>query len=575
MANHSLSTTKDSAQSSEVRWQVDPQWQSLLLGPSGLRLDEWLAQGQAEVLKNGQHRTVYRVDLAERSFFLKHYRCNNLLQAGRHWLRSTSARREYFKALEVARRNIPTVTPVALGEEFRGGRLHDNYLITKAIPQACPLDRYYVEFLPKLATRDATSMRRKLCLALARLCASAHQAGVMHDDLHSGNVLVRLDSCHAEPNDDRLPELFLVDLPGVQLSASLSWPRTRDNLAMLNCDWMVRAARTQRWRFWRAYLAARPDLAGLNANIAAAEIVEHTRSYARRVARGRDRRALRTNRDFQRQTSDDYLAHAVQDLDRAEFSRLVNDPEHLLLTHRHRPVKLSHTSVVVEAELTLSGQPVRVAYKRARAKNWLKALTAPWRRSRALHAWYMGHALLSRGIATARPLAVLESRRMGMRWDSYLATQWIEGAENLHLYAWDLARRTQKERRRRTRQIAENLGRLLGKLHDWQFAHRDLKGCNLVVVEHPEDVEVLVIDLDGLTLRRHLTPATQAQNLARLAVSLEAHPWLSRTDRLRFLRAYLRQLPRGTVEWKSLWRDIADASRRIILRLEKKECPLV
>src|SRR5262249_21174715 len=154
---------------------------------------------------------------------------------------------------------------------------------------------------------------------------------------------------------------------------------------------------------------------------AACEVAEQTRHYALRVARGRDRRALRTNRDFQQMKTAEFIAHGVRDLDRAELARLLTDPDALLSAYRDRPAKLSHTSVVVEAEMTLDSEPVRVAYKRSRAKSWLKALTAPWRRSRSLHAWYMGHALLSRGIATARPIAVLESRRLGPRWDSYLA----------------------------------------------------------------------------------------------------------------------------------------------------------
>jgi len=46
-----------------VRWQVHPKCHAQLIGPQGLRLDEWLRAGQAHVVKNGPHRTVYRVTL--------------------------------------------------------------------------------------------------------------------------------------------------------------------------------------------------------------------------------------------------------------------------------------------------------------------------------------------------------------------------------------------------------------------------------------------------------------------------------------------------------------------------------
>ena len=46
-----------------VRWQIRPECREELLGPEGLRLQEWLWRGQAAVVKHGPHRTVYRVAL--------------------------------------------------------------------------------------------------------------------------------------------------------------------------------------------------------------------------------------------------------------------------------------------------------------------------------------------------------------------------------------------------------------------------------------------------------------------------------------------------------------------------------
>src|SRR5712691_9539329 len=46
-----------------IRWQIRPEWRDLLLGPAGLRLDEWLEAGDARIVKHGPHRTVYCVTL--------------------------------------------------------------------------------------------------------------------------------------------------------------------------------------------------------------------------------------------------------------------------------------------------------------------------------------------------------------------------------------------------------------------------------------------------------------------------------------------------------------------------------
>src|SRR5262245_55931846 len=55
-----------------LRWRVAPQHREVLLNGDGLRLDEWLKNGQARVIKHASHRTVYQVHLPGLSFFLKH-----------------------------------------------------------------------------------------------------------------------------------------------------------------------------------------------------------------------------------------------------------------------------------------------------------------------------------------------------------------------------------------------------------------------------------------------------------------------------------------------------------------------
>lgn len=559
----------------EFRWRVLADWQELLLGPQGLRLAEWLDRGHAKIVKHGPHRTVYRVDVAERAFFVKQYRCPAWLDSGRHLVRASASQREYERAVEVLRRQVPSVTPVAVGERCRRGVVGENFLVTEAIPEACSLEEYVSERLPLLPAAEQAVMRRKLTKSLARLCAAAHRAGVFHDDLHTGNILIRLDTCHGGRDDPRLPELHLIDLAGARLSGPLGWRQSRSSLVMLGAAWWRHASQSDRWRFWRIYLAERPELALDHPQRAALEIFERIWRRRRKVARGRDRRSLRNNREFYCLSGATTAGHAVTDLPREEFERLLADPDAPLQAGAHRPLKLAHRSVVVQSELRLTRGMTQVAYKRVRAKSWSKALAFLFRSSPAMEAWYLGQALLLRGIATARPLLVCEKRRFGLRSDSYLATQWIEGAINLHLYGWKLARSTPEERRRRTRQAAAALGRLIGRMHAWHIAHRDLKGCNLMLTERGDAVDAYLIDLDGVRVGRRLSFATQSRNLARLATSLEAHPWVTRTDRLRFLKAYLREISPGKSNWKPLWRRAAAYSRGITRSLARRRRPVV
>jgi tRNA A-37 threonylcarbamoyl transferase component Bud32 len=553
-----------------VLWEARPEWRDVVAagGTSALPLERWLREGRAAVVKRGAGRVVYRVDLPHRSFFLKHLQIAGGLPALKQWFRPGACRREYERAQELARRGVPAVAPIALGERRRGARLIESFLVTEAVPQACSLDEYLATQLPRVAVAARSGVRRRLIEAAAQLCARAHAAGVFHDDLHGGNILLRIDTCRAaadaapsmgaaSPGTGIEPQLFLVDLPGVELSTSLDAARTCRSLAMLCAGFLDRTSNADRLRFWRTYCAHRTDLVVDDPQAFAAEIRTAALAHARRIAARRDKRAWADNRDFFRVTTADGAAHAVRDLPRSLVEQLLHEPNRLWQAHVDRPVKLSVGSLVVEAELPTLAGPRHVAVKRLRPKNWLKTVASWFRRGRAPEAWYRGHALLARGIPTARPLVVYEPRRNPGH-HGFLVTEWLTDAEDLHLYAWDLAKRPAAERRRRIREVAEAAGKIIGRLHDQGFTHRDLKGNNLLVREMDGGVEMFLIDLDGLRQGSRPTQRACCKNLTRIALSAEMHPWVSRTDRLRFLRAYLRRYAADSAhDWKPWWRETA------------------
>jgi serine/threonine protein kinase len=553
--------------------EVLPDWQALLWGPDGLRLDQWLRDGQARLIKQGPRRAVYRVDAAQQKLYVKHYRSLGWWQAIGQVFRASASRREFQRAREALHRQIPTAAPVAWFESRRGGLVYDSFLVTRAIDGACSLDEFVQSVLPRLDSRTAVRYRHQLAAGLARLCATAHRRGVDHDDLHAGNVLVRLEAS-ANLDGERSPALYLIDLPGVRLSRALSRRRTIASLTMLGAALADIATPSDTWRFWKTYLAERPELEWGDSRGIARRVAAAIPGRRRRVARSRDKRALRSNRDFQRRRHDHTSGLAVRDISDDQFEGLLTNPRRLLEANLHRPYKLSHRSMVVRAELSLGGSRAEVAYKRVRPRNWWKTALHYFRRNPAMEAWHFGHALLLRGIATARPLVVIERPRLGLPAEGYLATQWIEGASNLHVYAWQLIERPEAERRRRVRQVADSLGRLLGQMHSWHVSHRDLKGCNILVVEREESVDCYLIDADSVRIPRRLSAFFRAFNLGRLATSLEAYRWVTRTDRLRFLRAYLGELHRRDpqawpAEWKQAWRTVAKAARTIIGRLKR------
>jgi len=542
-----------------VRWHVADEWREwkeLLSEPAGLRLEQWLDSGQAHEVKTGEHRTVYRLDLPHGTFYVKHYHGRYLLGPGRHLVQASASRREFHKAVEVGNRNVPTVRPVAFGEQVRGGLVHESFLVTEGVENSSSVREYILDRLPQLPRAERCRARRKLAVALAELCATAHRAGVDHDDLHAGNVLVRHETySNAGEEEDALPGLQLIDLPGVRLSRPLNWARSRASLAMFNSGWWDCATSADQWRFWKAYVARRPDLKLGRSE--ALEVVAATREYSRRILAKRGKRTLRNNRDYYSMHGSQGTGHAVSDLPRRVLRDMLEEPEQWLRTTTEPSGRAEAAGgrTTAKTHLPRPAEQAPVALQHYWPTTWWESLLDGFRRSRAVRAWCWGHALLERGIATARPLAVCEVRRGAWRREAYVVNQWIEDAVTLCDYGRRLAELEPRARLLRRGQVAYHLGRLIGGLHAWGIGHGDLRADHLLVVERDDDVELYLIDLDAVRFLRRVSQRAQAKELARMAERLASAPWLTRTDLARILQAYGRTAAPKCTDWKTVaWR---------------------
>src|SRR3954453_1152484 len=137
------------ARAGDVGWWVRGDWERALLGPEGLRLDEWRRDGRLTVVKTGPHRVVYRADLPEGAVYVKHFLVPGFRAKVRQWLRRGKGRNEGRRTRHLSAIGVPTITPIALGEQRKRRFLFENYLITHAIPEAIPLDEFVERRLPQ------------------------------------------------------------------------------------------------------------------------------------------------------------------------------------------------------------------------------------------------------------------------------------------------------------------------------------------------------------------------------------------------------------------------------------------
>jgi len=541
----------DWTRAGDTGWWVRPDWRDILLGDRGLKLDEWKRLGRLKVVKTGPHRAVYRVDLAEGSIYVKHFLVPDLRAMARQWFRRGKGRNEGRRAIRLAAIGVDTIDPIALGEQRKRSFLFENYLITEAIPETVPLDEFVEQRLPMMEPHRQSKVRQALAIALADLTAHLHDAGFVHQDFHPGNVLVRFDS------EDR-PHLSLIDLDALRMTRRLSWWAARKNLALLNHYFWLRCSRADRFRFLRTYLEARKTDIHRTRWFATA-IEASTRLWAERLWRRWGRRCCGNNKYFKTFKAKKAWSIASRDLDRGIAKLALSDPMRLLNLPETTILKESRTTTVAEVTMPVREIPTRVIFKRFKSKKPLEWLLNVLRPTRAWRAWQAAQHLVSRGIPTPQNLAIIERTTpfVPIPLETFLITIKAEPAQTLSDYVLDTMPGLAPEPRRRAiRAITKGLARLLRVMHERSLSDRDLKAANIMIQGDPTvaEPELSLIDLVGVQLCHPIPRHRRLQNLARLQLSLEFVPGRTRTDSLRFLRAYLPWGLSPHNDWKAFWR---------------------
>lgn len=561
-----------------IAWTYSPGVQELLTAVPAGAWAEPLAQGWQRVKQNAR-REVWRAVLQATPYYVKYYFNDSWQQRVRSLLREPACRAEWEGGVFARRAGLAAVRPVAYAERLaRDGRACA-VLVSAGIEPAQPLNDFWLQ----LQSDDDVRRRRRdvaqLCELLAEMIARAHQAGFEHLDMHAANILV-------QPVGPRTYRTVFVDLQSARRDVPLSDGAVVRNLAQLNQWFRRNSSVADRLRFLRAYLRWRNEyetafehgralglgFAGLVAALDAA-----ARRHAWRLGAQRDRRSARTGRYFTRlrlpggwrgvavtackHASDESRASQLVFAPRW-WSQCLQQPLRWFSAANSTACKNSHSAQVCRAVLPHEGEALAVIIKRPRARNAWRWFAQLWPPSRGRRGWAIGHALLHRDIATARPLAMLERRWGPLVRDSLLITEALPGAVDLesHLRA-EYGRRTPAEWRQLKNTLAELLAWHVRVFHERGFEHRDCKASNILVVPH-DAPKLLWIDLDGVRRALWRVRPRRQRALARLYVSLGGLPGVTRTDCVRFLKTYYGGYGTAADAWRAEWPALAAASAR-------------
>ena len=364
--------------------------------------------------------------------------------ADRHW------RHERHGLEALAAQGIPAPRLLAAGS-LEGG--DGRYLLTEFLEDARP---------PVVA---ADTVPQGLTLVFETL-GCMHARGLAQDDLHLGNFLVR----------DGQP--FVIDGAAIRQGISgrpLDAAAATRNLALLLAQLPPAMLEDALPALLAAYRGGHPGL------------VTDPAQLRREIDRAREWR-LRN-----------YLAKCIRDCSRFKVVRrrdrflsvareeaewlapLLADPDRWMQSGA--PLKQGRTSTLALVEH--AGR--KVVIKRYNIKGASHALSRFWRPSRAWHSWIEGHRLLFHGIATPRPLALVESRIGPLRGRAWLFTEFCEGPNLRTRLAPHIDSGAPAA-------LKASVRSLFASLVAARIGHGDLKATNFLC----RGEELAVLDLDAM-----------------------------------------------------------------------------
>jgi tRNA A-37 threonylcarbamoyl transferase component Bud32 len=317
-----------------------------------------------------------------------------------------------------------------------------------------------------------------------------HAQGILQEDVHLGNFLLHAD------------KLYVVDGDAIRPAASER--AHMDNLALLFAQLAPAACRAMQAGLLAAYRKGNPGLTVDAAQLEAAIV----RAREARLADILDK-CLRDCSLFKVARRTDRFFSLVRS--EADFlAPLIADPDAWI--EQGETLKRGRSATLARVEL--NGR--KLVIKRYNIKGAGHALSRAWRPSRAWHSWIEAHRLRFLGIATPRPLALIEHRLGPLRGRAWLVSEYCEGP-NLQTRLDGHAESGAPAR------VKEAVRALFARLAAERISHGDLKATNFLCCGD----ELVVLDLDAM--RRHDSEAAWRK------------AW--QKDRARFLRNW----PEGSV----------------------------
>lgn len=197
---------------------------------------------------------------------------------------------------------------------------------------------------------------------------------------------------------------------------------------------------------------------------------------------------MRTCTAFVRQESINQLTIYDRDYESVDFLRLLKNPEAIFSSPDTEMLKAGRSATVVKIKID-GNFYVMKRYNIKNSLHWLRRCLRP---SRALSGWRLAQRLRLMGVSTAKPVAFIEKRFLGLRNKSYFIMEYSDSEHAGEFF------RNHADDKATCQFVAQQMMTLFEGLARLRITHGDLKMTNILIINQ----KPMLIDLDGMREHR-------------------------------------------------------------------------
>jgi tRNA A-37 threonylcarbamoyl transferase component Bud32 len=462
----------------------------------------------------------------QQRIFLKRDRTKGWFESLKYLILPSKARKEWFIAHQLHRRNLAVPRPLGWMEKIHQGMVEESYYLSEAIGSGIS----FIEDCSK-------SGDPRLVGELANTVKKIHKAGLFHGDLHAGNFLWDGSS------------FFLVDLHSAEITRGLSLSQRLWNLAHLFHSLRSAWGEKEHSKFIEVYFDGESFDPWKKERVLQ-KIHSWMDRLQRRQWRSRTKRCLKESSEFSVQKRKGVYYYRRRDFPLEVLKQRVE--EHLRLVEE-KPSDLVKCSPEITVSILENGGR-KLSVKQYRPHKYWRGFKEHFRYSRGLKAWIAGNGLSVRGIPSLRPLGLVERTSWSGLNESSFLMEVSDRDEELDRY---ILKNLGDFKERRT--FIKAFAKWLSHYHQLNLYHQDMKTCNMIISKTGEAWNFFLLDLEDVRLDEKVREKQVFRSFLQLNTSTPK--MVTTTDRFRFFRAYLRFNP-VVKDRKSFLRRLIHESKR-------------